>query len=77
MDDVALEAEISKPTIYKYYRSKESLFFALMQPVFDELEKYLKKIENDVKEELYTSGKPFIYDLFQALTFPPLNIFTN
>jgi AcrR family transcriptional regulator len=30
MDEIALQAEISKPTIYQYFKSKDDLFFSLM-----------------------------------------------
>ena len=44
MDEIAFEAEISKPTIYQYFKSKDDLFFSLMLPVIDEIGKQLKKV---------------------------------
>jgi len=32
MDEIAFEAEVSKPTIYQYFRTKDELYSALMLP---------------------------------------------
>ena len=37
MDDIALAAEITKPTIYQYFDTKGQLYFTLMNPFIEEL----------------------------------------
>ncbi len=67
MDEIALEAEISKPTIYQYFRSKDDLFFSLMLPVVDDLGTELAKVENKLAKNRYKDGEPLIRDLFEGL----------
>ena len=75
MDDIALEAEITKPTIYQYFETKEQLYFSLMAPFIEELGKQIEKIEKDVLEGRYKEGASLVHDLFQNMyaafqTFP-------
>ncbi len=67
MDDIALEAEITKPTIYQYFKTKEQLYFSLMAPFIEELGKQIEKIEKSVVESEYENGASLIRDLFQNM----------
>ena len=67
MDEIALAAEISKPTIYQYCKSKDDLFFSLMLPVVDEIKKQFENILKRLEEGLYTSGAILIGDMFEGL----------
>jgi AcrR family transcriptional regulator len=67
MDQIALEAQISKPTIYTYFKTKDDLFFSLMLPVVEELGTHLVAIENAVAKNRYESGGSLLRDLFQRL----------
>jgi AcrR family transcriptional regulator len=67
MDDIALEAEITKPTIYQYFETKEQLYFSLMAPFIEELGKQLEEIERDVAEGRYEDGARLVRDLFQNM----------
>ncbi len=67
MDEIALAAEISKPTIYQYFKSKDDLFFSLMLPVVDEIKKQFENILKRLEEGLYTSGAILIGDMFEGL----------
>jgi len=67
MDQIALEAEISKPTIYQYFKSKDDLFFSLMLPVVEDIGTELEKIENKLTRNRYKDGTPLIRDLFEGL----------
>jgi AcrR family transcriptional regulator len=67
MDEIALEAEISKPTIYQYFKSKDDLFFSLMLPVIDEIGKQFEEILNRLEECLYKSGAVLIGDMYEGL----------
>jgi TetR/AcrR family transcriptional regulator len=67
MDEIALEAEISKPTIYQYFKSKDDLFFSLMLPVVEDIGTELEKIENKLTKNRYKDGACLIRDLFEGL----------
>ena len=67
MDEIALEAEISKPTIYQYFKSKDDLFFSLMLPVVEKIGTQLKSIKENLAERKYSSGDHLIHDMFEGL----------
>jgi len=67
MDEIALEAEISKPTIYQYFKSKDDLFFSLMLPVVDEIGNRLGAIVKRLAEGRYKSGAVLIEEMFEGL----------
>ena len=67
MDEIALEAEISKPTIYQYFKSKDDLFFSLMLPVVDEIGHQFEAILERLKGGQYESGAVLIGDMFEGL----------
>ena len=48
MDEIALEAEISKPTIYQYFRTKDDLYFSLMLPVVEDIGIQMEKLPTTV-----------------------------
>ncbi len=66
MDDIALEAEISKPTVYQHFKNKDDLFFSLTLPLLkrfvDDMEAMLKKLEAGA----YKSGAEIIDDHFRT-----------
>lgn len=66
MDDIALEAGLTKPTIYKYFKSKDHLCYALMTPVIDAIRDHLEQLEKDLLAGKYQSGAQIIHDTFQA-----------
>ena len=67
MDEIALEAEISKPTVYQYFKSKDDLFFSLMLPVVEEIGSQLEAIKDRLADRRYHSGSRLISDMFQGL----------
>ncbi len=67
MDDIALEAEITKPTIYQYFETKEQLYFSLMAPFIEELGSRIEKIEKKVLEGEYEKGTSLVCDLFRNM----------
>jgi AcrR family transcriptional regulator len=67
MDEIALEAEISKPTIYQYFKSKDDLFFTLMLPVVEEIGNQFKQIKQKLDKGKYGSGTRLIHDMFKGL----------
>ncbi len=50
MDEIAQAAEISKATIYLYFKSKEDLYFGIIEPALNKLGKRLVKIAGDKSE---------------------------
>lgn len=67
MDDIALLAEISKPTIYQYFPSKDSLFFSLMIPVIEDINIQLKKTYLNLINGKYKTGSSLIKALFKGI----------
>ena len=65
MDDVALASGMSKPIIYKHFKSKDDLYFSLTMIVFDESLRHLNRIDRKVKAGKYRTGSEVIHDLFQ------------
>jgi len=66
MDEIAFEAQISKPTIYQYFRTKDELYSALMLPFLEEFGSNLERIEKKLGAGRYTSGKSLVNDFFRA-----------
>lgn len=66
MDEIAFEAEISKATIYQYFKTKDDLYFSLVLPIFEEVSKQLRKIYYKLHTGKYSSGKVLIEDLFKG-----------
>jgi TetR/AcrR family transcriptional regulator len=66
MDEIAFEAEISKPTIYQYFRTKDELYSALMLPFLEEFGSHFEKIGKKLDAQRYTTGKSIVKDFFKA-----------
>lgn len=67
MDEIALEAEISKPAVYTYFKTKDDLFFSLMLPVVEDIGTQLGTIEAALAANGYRSGGALLGDLFDKL----------
>ena len=66
MDEIAFEAEISKPTIYQYFKTKDELYSALMLPFLEDFSAQFEKIDKKLKLGRYTGGKALVQDFFKA-----------
>ncbi|MGD0819734.1 MAG: TetR/AcrR family transcriptional regulator [Desulfomonilia bacterium] len=66
MDEVAFEAEVSKPTIYQYFRTKDELYSALMLPFLEEFGSHFERIGKKLDANRYTTGKTLVKDFFRA-----------
>jgi AcrR family transcriptional regulator len=66
MDDIALEAQVSKPTIYQHFKTKEDLFFSLMVPVVEDTGRQMEAVEKRLEAGGYGSGRELIQDVFQG-----------
>ncbi len=73
MDSIAKCAEITKPTVYQYFKSKDELFFSLMLPILDAVKGRLDDIKTEVSiqkissvEELFDKIYGHLYDIYCA-----------
>ncbi len=66
MDEIALEVEISKPTLYQYFKNKDDLYFLLLIPLMEELERCQIILEKKLLKGKYSSGTLFVRDIFRG-----------
>ncbi|MEJ2718105.1 MAG: helix-turn-helix domain containing protein [Deltaproteobacteria bacterium] len=62
MDDIAIEAELSKTVIYKYFKAKDDLFCSLMIPAIDRVTSTMQGVEEKLLNGQYTSGEQLVRD---------------
>ena len=60
MDEIAYEAALSKPTIYKFFPTKEDLYFSLIVPVIKETLHEMEEINLQLQLNMYSSGADLI-----------------
>jgi AcrR family transcriptional regulator len=56
MDEIAYAAQISKPTIYQYFRTKDELYSALMLPFLEEFGSQFERIKKKLDAGKYADG---------------------
>lgn len=66
MDEIALEVEISKPTLYQYFKNKDDLYFLLLIPLLEELEHNQIVLEKKLLSGKYSSGALFVRHIFRG-----------
>jgi TetR/AcrR family transcriptional regulator len=66
MDDIALEAQVSKPTLYQHFKTKDHLFFSLMIPVVKDTGRRLEEVEKRLADGGYASGRKLIEDGYRG-----------
>lgn len=66
MDEIALAAEITKPTIYLYFKAKDDLFFTLMLPLMEDIHRQLEKVEKSLASGKIDNGADLIMAIFRA-----------
>lgn len=71
MDNIAKFAEITKPTVYQYFKSKDELFFSLMLPILDAVIGRLDELKTEVSlqrisslEDLFDKIYGHLYDIY-------------
>lgn len=64
MDEVASEADITKPTVYQYFKNKEDLYFSITEPIFSRFIHDMKEMVKKLDNGEYTSGDQIIKDHF-------------
>jgi TetR/AcrR family transcriptional repressor of uid operon len=66
MDDIAIDADVSKGTLYLYFKSKEDLFYAICQNTVKKLKGQLNVLFSQSKGDLLYNAERF-YDGFQDM----------
>jgi AcrR family transcriptional regulator len=66
MEDIAVDADVSKGTLYLYFKSKENLFYAICQNNIEKLKGQLDLLFGPNKEDLFRNAEKF-YDSFQNM----------
>ena len=66
MDDICVEAQLSKPTIYQYFKNKDALYFSFMIPIIEDTAKQSLVIERKLRAGQYLTGKAFMKDVFKS-----------
>jgi TetR/AcrR family transcriptional regulator len=70
MEEVALRAEITKPTLYGYFRTKDELLLNLMLPVFADIGDELQALHRDLEAGLITRCDQLIARFLDAVLTP-------
>ena len=65
MDEIAFEAQVSKPTVYQYFTTKDDLYLSLMLPFLEEFALQFEKLEKKISARKYQSGRDLVKDLFK------------
>lgn len=66
MDEIALEAEVTKPTIYLYFKAKDDLFFTLMLPLIEDIQGQLETVEENLEAGKIKDGDSLVKAIFRA-----------
>jgi len=66
MDEIAYEAGISKPTIYKFFPTKEDLYFSLLIPELQEWLHNIEEINVQLQLNMYSSGEKLLRDVMNV-----------
>lgn len=66
MDEVAQTADISKGTVYLYFKNKDELYISLMMPVLIELGRFLENFEKKYDSGKLKNKKSFIQELYKV-----------
>jgi TetR/AcrR family transcriptional regulator len=70
MEEVALRAEITKPTLYGYFHTKDELLLTLMLPVFADIGAQLQVLQRDLEAGLINSCQQLIGQFLDAVLNP-------
>lgn len=73
MDDIANLSDVSKGTLYLYFKSKEDLFYGICQSILKKVKEQLLYGMLTTKENLVSDAQRF-YDYFQKGVNPYHNI---
>jgi len=66
MDEIALAAEITKPTIYLYFKTKDDLLVSLIQPLIDDIRIRLEIVEAKLLKGKIKDGRSLVIGILRA-----------
>lgn len=66
MDDIALAAGLTKPTIYSYFKTKDELYYSLSIPIIEKLKENQESMRQKLNAGIYNSGGDIIRDHFNG-----------
>lgn len=66
MDEIAYEAAISKPTIYRFFPTKEDLYFSLIIPVLQECLHEMEEVNLQLQLNMFSSGERLLGDMMKV-----------
>jgi AcrR family transcriptional regulator len=66
MDEIAAQADVSKGTLYVYFKNKDDLYVSLMKPVLDELGKRLGRFASKVERRKLRDKGHFFSELLKC-----------
>ncbi len=67
MDDIAIEAGLTKPTIYRYFKNKDIICYELFMPSLNKMGKQAKALKEKMISNEIKNGKMFINIFFEGL----------
>jgi TetR/AcrR family transcriptional regulator len=67
---VALRAEITKPTLYGYFSTKDELLLTLMLPVFADIGAQLQVVQRDLEAGLISTCQELVSEFLDAVLTP-------
>lgn len=65
IEDIISRAEVSKSMLYQYFKSKDDLYYSVIQPALARLEKNIEKIADNAREAPEMKIKKMSVALFQ------------
>lgn len=66
MDDIAMAAGLTKPTIYSYFKTKDELYYSLTLPIIEKLKENQEAMRRKLDDGQYRSGEEIIRDHFNG-----------
>jgi AcrR family transcriptional regulator len=70
IEEIAKEAQLSKGTIYLYFKSKDELYVSLMVPIITKLNTLLLNLENQIQKDDFDFDKKIFFhilDIYRGL----------
>ncbi|MFH2063674.1 MAG: helix-turn-helix domain-containing protein [Pseudomonadota bacterium] len=67
MEDIAIAAGLTKPTIYRYFQNKDILCYELFMPSLNEMGEQAKSLKEKMISNEINTGKMFIHTFFEGL----------
>jgi AcrR family transcriptional regulator len=69
MEEIAWEAEVTKPTVYLYFKTKDDLFYTLMLPLMEDMHQQLEELEKRLESRKIKDGTALIKGLFKSFYY--------